>query len=144
MQARGLPRDQRGSSALELVILAPALLLILSVLVFVGRVAVAGQAVQQAAEEAARTASLARSKGHADSTASKTAQDTLTQQGLDCTVVTVKVDTGGFDAPIGQPATVTATVTCPVRVSDLMIPGIPGTRTVTATASSPIDQWRQR
>lgn len=142
-----LPRGtlgERGSASLELVILAPALLLILSVIIFAGRVAIAGQSVQQAAEEAARTASLARSRGDANTTAAAAARDTLAQQGLECTAVTVNVDTSGFNAPIGQPATVTATVTCPVKVGDLMIPGLPGTRTVKATASSPIDEWRQR
>lgn len=139
MRAQG----EQGSSALELVILAPAVLLIISVIILGGRVAIAGQSVQQAAEEAARTASLARTQSDANATAAQAARDTLDQQGLECTVVTVNVDTSGFGAPIGQPATVTATVTCPVRVSGLMIPGI-STRTVRATASSPIDQWRQR
>ena len=139
MRAQG----EQGSSALELVILAPAVLLIISVIILGGRVAIAGQSVQQAAEEAARTASLARTQSDANATAAQAARDTLDQQGLECTVVTVNVDTSGFGAPIGQPATGTATVTCPVRVSGLMIPGI-STRTVRATASSPIDQWRQR
>lgn len=137
-------RDEQGSSALELVILAPAVLLIISVIILGGRVAIAGQAVQQAAEEAARTASLARTQSDANATAAQAARDTLDQQGLECTRVTINVDTSGFAAPIGQPATVTATVTCPVRVNGLMIPGVSGTRTVRATASSPIDQWRQR
>src|SRR3546814_8172222 len=68
---RSRMRGERGSASLELVILAPALLLILSVIIFAGRVAIAGQSVQQAAEEAARTASLARSQGDADATRSE-------------------------------------------------------------------------
>jgi hypothetical protein len=39
---------------------------------------------------------------------------------------------------------VTATVTCKVEVADLAIPGLPGTRTITATASSPVDAYRER
>ena len=41
-------------------------------------------------------------------------------------------------------AQVTATVTCKVDVADLAIPGLPGTRTITATASSPVDAYRER
>jgi hypothetical protein len=50
---------------------------------------------------------------------------------------TVTVDTAGFAAPVGTPATVTATVRCVVNLADLAVPGVPGTRTVTATATSP-------
>lgn len=137
-------RDERGSASLELVILAPMLLLFISVLIFGGRVALAGQAVQQAADEAARTASIARTQGEADQTAAQSARNTLDQQDLDCTSIKVAVDTSGFNAPIGQASSVRVTVTCPVRVGDLSIPGLPGTRTVTATAVSPIDTWRER
>lgn len=137
-------RDERGSATLELVIMAPLLLLFLSVMIFGGRVALAGQAVQQAADEAARVASIARTQEEADQTAAKAARDTLDQQNLDCTIVQVHVNTAGFNAPLGQDSSVTATVSCPVRVGDLAIPGLPGTRTVTATAVSPIDTWRER
>ncbi len=34
--------------------------------------------------------------------------------------------------------------TCKVDVADLAIPGLPGTRTITATASSPVDAYRER
>ena len=56
----------------------------------------------------------------------------------------VTVDTAGFAAPVGTPATVTATVRCVVNLADLAVPGVPGTRTVTATASSPVDTFRER
>lgn len=136
--------EERGSATLELVIMAPLLLLFISVMIFGGRVALAGQSVQQAADEAARVASIARTQEEADQTAGKAARDTLEQQNLDCTIIEVHVNTAGFNAPLGQDASVTATVTCPVRVGDLAIPGLPGTRTVTATAVSPIDTWRER
>ena len=38
----------------------------------------------------------------------------------------------------------TATVACVVNLADLSLPGVPGTRTVTATATSPIDTYRER
>ena len=136
--------DDRGSVSLELVVLGPGLLLFIVAVIFGGRVAVAGQAVDQAAGEAARTASIARTQTVAGSSAEAAARATLAQQGLQCQTVSVAVDTSGFSRPVGTPATVTATVACIVDLADLAIPGLPGTRTVRASASSPIDTYRQR
>ena len=52
--------------------------------------------------------------------------------------------TTGFATPVGTPATVSATVTCVVELSDLALPGVPGTRTVTVTVTSPLDTYRER
>jgi Flp pilus assembly protein TadG len=133
-----------GSSTLELVVWAPGLLLLLGLLVVAGRVNGANAAVEQAAVDAARTASISRTAGAANSRALASAQQSLAVQALQCTSVTVEVDTAGFAAPPGQPSTVTATVTCPVRLSDLSIPGLPGTRTVSHTATSSLDTFRER
>ena len=136
--------DQRGSTTLELVVWAPGLLLLLGLLIVAGRVNSANAAVEQAATDAARTASLARTAASAEQLARQHAQQTLATQGLECTASTVTVDTAGFATAPGQPVTVTATVTCPVRLSDLSIPGLPGTRTVTHTAVSSLDTFRER
>ena len=72
------------------------------------------------------------------------ASATLAGQRLQCVSTTVAVNTSGFAVRPGQPATVSATVTCPVRLSDLAIPGLPGTRTVTHTAVSSLDTFRER
>jgi Flp pilus assembly protein TadG len=135
---------QRGSTTLELVVWAPGLLLIVALLTVAGRVNGANAAVEQAATDAARTASIARTSGAAQTAATAGAQGTLAGQGLQCTSTTVTVDTSGFAAPPGQPATVTATVTCLVRLADLAVPGLPGTRTVTHTAVSSLDTFRER
>jgi Flp pilus assembly protein TadG len=135
---------ERGSTTLELVVWAPGLLLIVALLTVAGRVNGANAAVEQAATDAARTASIARSSGAAQRAAATSAQATLAGQGLQCTATTVTVDTSGFAAPPGQPATVTATVSCPVRLADLAVPGLPGTRTVTHTAASSLDTFRER
>jgi len=137
-------RADRGSTTLELVVWAPGLLLIVTLLTVAGRVNSANAAVEQAAVDAARTASIARNSGAAQEAAVRTAQATLSDQDLQCTTTTVTVDTAAFAAPPGQPATVTATVTCPVRLSDLAVPGLPGTRTVTHTAVSSLDTFRER
>lgn len=139
-----MARADRGSTTLELVAWAPGLLLIVALLTVAGRVNSANAAVEQAAVDAARTASIARSSGAAQDAAVRSAQATLSGQDLQCTTTTVTVDTAAFAAPPGQPATVTATVTCPVRLSDLAVPGLPGTRTVTHTAVSSLDTFRER
>lgn len=143
-RGRWATRGERGSTTLELVVWAPGLLLIVALLAVAGRVNGANAAVEQAATDAARTASIARSAGSAQTAATQSAQATLAGQGLQCTTTTVAVDTSGFAVPTGQRATVTATVTCPVRLSDLAVPGLPGTRTVTHTAVSSLDTFRER
>ena len=137
-------RDERGSTTLELVVWAPGLLLLIGLLTVAGRVNSANAAVEQAAADAARTASSARTAADAIDAAQSGAARTLAAQGLQCTTTTVALDTSGFATPPGQSATVTATVSCPVRLSDLSVPGLPGTRTVSHTATSSLDTFRER
>lgn len=144
MSRRWRSGRDRGSTTLEFVIVAPAVLLILAAAIYAGRVMIAGQTVEHAASAAARTASIARTGPAAQASATAAAQDSLTEQGLRCSSTSVSVDTGGFARPPGTAATVTATVTCVVNASDLAAPGIPGSHTVTATATSPLDTYRDR
>ena len=136
-------RDE-GAASLEVVVLTPALVLLLGLLVLAGRVALARTSVEQAADEAARSASIARTAAGARRAAEDGAQRALSAQSLRCARVDVAVDVGGFAVPVGQPARVTATVTCVVALADLALPGFPGSRTVTATAVSPLDTYRER
>jgi Flp pilus assembly protein TadG len=144
LQHRAESDHDRGSISLELVIIAPAFLLIVAALIFAGRVELAKQSVNAAASDAARTASIARTQDTANGTARSAATSTLASQGIRCVSTTVSVDTSGFGAPVGTPATVTATVSCTVNLSDLSAPGIPGTKLVSATATSPLDTFRER
>lgn len=141
---RRTDRGDRGSTTLELVVWAPGLLLMIGLLIVAGRVNSANAAVEQAAVDAARTASSARSAVGARDMARASAEQTLAAQALQCTTTTVVLDTSGFARPPGQSASVTATVTCPVRLSDLAVPGLPGTRSVSHTATSSIDTFRER
>ena len=92
---------------------------------------------------AARQASLARSPAAAIAAAQLSADAAISQDGLDCNPV-VNVDTVGFSAPLGQPAEVSATVTCIVPLADLVVPGLPGSKTLSYTFSSPLDPYRGR
>ena len=135
--------DERGSAAIELVLLVPALMLLLMFAVAGGRVAIAHGSVQQAAADAARAASIARTGGSAQTSAGAAARATLANQGLTCASVAVTLDTSGFSRPVGTPASVAATVSCTVELSELALPGLPD-RVVSATVTSPLDVFRGR
>lgn len=134
----------RGSASVETVLLAPALLMFLTLTIYGGRVAMARQAVHAAAADAARAASIARTQGVASGTARASATATLAAEGLRCTALQVQVDTSGFSVAVGTPAAVSATVSCTVDLSDLVAPGLPGSRQLVATVTSPLDTFRER
>lgn len=143
-RARSGPDRERGSVTLELAILAPALLLLLGLVVLAGRVQVAAGAVEHAATSAAREASLARTSAGAQATAATAAARELDGQDIRCATSSVTVDTSGFAVPLGQTATISATVSCTISFADLAIPGLPGSRNLTAAATSPLDRFRAR
>ena len=95
--------DERGSAAIELVLLVPALMLLLMFAVAGGRVAIAHGSVQQAAADAARAASIARTAGAAQTSAVRAARATLANQGLTCASMTVTLDTSGSPHPWARP-----------------------------------------
>lgn len=135
---------ERGSVSVELVVLAPVLLLFVLGVVFAGRYALAQQAVQAAAAEGARAASIARSADAAGGAATGAASASLANQDVRCASSTVTVDVTAFALRPGIPGEVSATVVCVVDMSDLSFPGIPGDRTLESTVSSPLDSYRSR
>lgn len=135
-------RPDRGSVTLELVTLAPALILALLFIIAAGRISHAHQAVEAAARDAARQASLARDPDTARTSALSSARSALSREGMDCPAQ-VTVDVAGLTRPAGEPATITAHVSCTVHLADVAITGLPNT-TVTATFASPVDPYRAR
>ncbi|MCB0909492.1 MAG: pilus assembly protein [Nocardioidaceae bacterium] len=135
---------ERGSAAVETVIGVPAFLLFVGLIIFGGRITITHEAVQSAAADAARSASIARSSGDAERFARAAAELSLANQQISCANVAVRVDASGFAAPIGQPASVTVSVSCRLDLADLSVPGVPGTRLIEATMSSPLDTWREK
>ncbi|MBN1092133.1 MULTISPECIES: pilus assembly protein TadE [unclassified Blastococcus] len=136
-------RDDRGSESVELAILLPVGLLLVAMLVIGARIALAGDRISGVAGIAARDASLARSAAAAQQIAADTATTALTSQGLHCIDVQVSVDTSGFTAPPGASASVTVAVTCTVDLSDIGgVAGLPGSRTLHDSATSPLDPAR--
>lgn len=141
---RRLDRRERGSITAEVAILAPALLVVLGLVIAAGRITVAGSAVEQGAAAAARAASIARSPEHAGHAARTAAQASLTGQDVQCADLRVDLDLSGFAAAVGTPATVSARLSCEVPLRDLTVPGMPGTRTLEAGMTSPLDRFRAR
>ncbi len=149
MIAAGQPDRAAGNAALELVILAPVLLFLIGLITAFGRVSTAQNAVSAAAQDAVRQASLQLDPAAAIAAGRASAQAALAQDGLHCDPqVAVNTSgsssTPGFQAQIGQPAAVSATVRCVVSLAQIIVPGLPGSDTISETFTSPLDPYRQR
>ncbi|CUR54353.1 TadE/TadG family type IV pilus assembly protein [Nocardioides sp.] len=136
--------DQRGSASIEATIGLPAFVLFVGLIIFGGRTSVAHQAVESASADAARSASIARTSTDAKHDAQQAAHLSLANQDVHCLRIDVIIDASDFTKPIGHPATVSVTVECVLDLADLSVPGIPGTRVIRSTTSSPLDSWRER
>jgi Flp pilus assembly protein TadG len=144
----GARQSDAGSAALELVVLAPVLLALIALVIAAGRMSIAQSSVDAAARDAARQASIALTPAAAKAAGRESADEALASDGLNCASEVVRVDTGGpdsgFQVPVGAPATVSATVGCKVPLSDLYLPGTPGSHWLWSTFYSPLDVYRAR
>jgi Flp pilus assembly protein TadG len=126
------------------VILAPILLGLLGLVIAAGRTTIAQASVDAAARDAARQASISLTPAAAQAAGQASALAALRQDGLDCSPAVV-IDASQFTSvPVGSPATVTATVSCAVPLTDLALPGLPGTVRLSAAFTSPLDVFRSR
>jgi len=132
-----------GSAALELVILAPLLVALLGLVIAAGRTSVAQGSVDAAAADAARQASISLTPAAAQAAGQASARAALRQDGLDCDPV-VAISTAQFSIPPGEPATVTASVSCTVPLASLALPGLPGSTSLRSRFTSPLDVYRSR
>lgn len=130
--------DDEGSAVLEVVLLAPVLILILAAVVGGARVTLAHQRVDAAAAQAARAASAATSPSAATALARSTAQSAASTSGLDCTSMAVTVDVADFQ-PGGD---VTVRVSCAADLG-AGVPGLSGRRTISGSRSEIIDTYLQ-
>ena len=137
-------RDEAGSVAVEIALLAPALVLVLGLLVAGGRLWFARTTVVEAALTSARAASLARSPGAAAAAGRDAGRESMTTAGLRCASSSVRVSTAAFAVPVGTPATVTSDVTCSVPFGDVLLPGLPGSIELAGHGSAALDTYRAR
>ena len=125
-----------GSIAVELVILAPLVTLLLAVVVLVGRVESTRADIAGAAHAAARDLSLARDPAAAVSEARALVDSTLRVGSYACRRATMRSSITA--------AQVRVTVRCQVGLSDVAVLPVPGSMSVSATATEVIDQHRER
>jgi Flp pilus assembly protein TadG len=131
----------RGSVSVELAILSVPLVALAVLAIVIGRTEIAYNAIAMAAHDAARAATIHRDQASAVDRATTTAYTTLADQQLHCDRVQVTIDASQFTRPVGQPAAVTATVSCRLSYADL---GLGFTRQLQASFSSPVDTFRGR
>ncbi len=143
MRTRRPGRADDGNAALELVILAPVLLGLVGLVIAAGRTSIAQGSVDAAARDAARQASIALTPAAAQAAGEASARAALRRDGLDCAPV-VAISSGQFSVPVGQPAIVSATVSCTVSLANLALPGLPGKASLRASFTSPLDIYRSR
>lgn len=131
-------RGDRGSITVELVVLTPVVLVIALTSLTVGRVVEARQQVVEAARAGAEAAAVLPTVGTAQWVGSMNAAINLIGRTHTCAHATITLDTSHF-APGGY---VTAHVSCLVLLSDVGVPGLPGSMTVSASATAPLDPYR--
>jgi Flp pilus assembly protein TadG len=139
MSLRSRLHDQRGSLALELVVLTPVLVLTLWLVgALTLRAMVAHAQTDNAARDAARAASLERSAAAAQHAAAQTAANSLQRARRTCQAIHVTADTRRF-RPGGA---VQVTVRCTIRLDDLGLGFLPHHPATSATYVVPIDVYR--
>lgn len=137
MRRRRHEVDDRGTLTVELVLLTPLLFALLAFIVGLGRAADARGRLTGAVRDAARAASLTRTPAAAAAAAHDTALADLQGAELECNNPTVATDTRRF-APAGQ---VTVTIGCTLDLSQLLVSGLPGRTSLTATSTVPLDTY---
>lgn len=132
--------DQRGVNSIEAAIALPLLFLFLALVIAGGRIGLAKMTVTSSAQAGARAASLERTAAEAQ----VAAQEVVAAQLNEVCTPRVTASTEGFAVPVGQPASVSTTVACTANLSDVALPGLPGTITLRGAGSSPLDTYRGR
>ncbi|WP_432564534.1 TadE/TadG family type IV pilus assembly protein [Kineococcus sp. SYSU DK003] len=132
-----MKRDDRGSVALEFTLVAPALLLLVLLLLGYARVAQVSATLDTGVRDAARAATTSRSAQAAQHRAYAVVAAAVGPGGCADSLVVEQV--GDF-AP-GRPVTITARCSC--SVADLGLPGLPGTLSVRSSFASPLDPNRE-
>lgn len=129
----------RGSMALELTLLTPVLIAFMMLMAGVGRMVEAQGQVDGAARDGARAASVARTRAAAAAFADQAAKGTLQTRDWCQGGPRIRPDLSAW-APGGQ---VTVLVDCDVDLGGLSLIGLPGTKTMTGTATVPLDTFRR-
>lgn len=144
------PRDERGGASLELVILTPALMGLLSLIMAFAQYAQTENFVDQAARDGARSATAQNVKADAAKVAREAAAGSLVDADESCRdpsslSVTTTMSSGAFEPPNPDDPldieTVTVRVRCTVDLSRLAFLPLGEVR-IERTFTSPLDRYR--
>ncbi|RNM14970.1 TadE/TadG family type IV pilus assembly protein [Nocardioides pocheonensis] len=131
-------RSESGSLAIELAMLAPSILLIFALIFVYGRAAQVNGTLESGTRDAARSVTLARSYDEARDRARAVLLDAMKDAPQSCqNSLHVAV---GLPYEAGRPITVDAD--CTYDISDLGLPGAPGTLTARSSFTSMLDPYR--
>lgn len=129
-------KTQSGSVTVEMVFLAPVLMLLILFGVYASRASESLVQVRHAADQAARSASKV-SRGRVQSVANDVANRTLNNSGTSC--VDFAVSTAVIDQ--GSNSAVRVKVECTIKTQGLALLGV-SERRVSATSTEVLDRWR--
>ena len=135
---RSRRRGQRGTLALEMVILTPVLLLLFMFLLACGRYFQSSSLLESAARDGARSASQARSLNEAQGRVDDAVNRTMSQAVKSCKETASGTITTAFTA--GAPLSVE--VTCTINYRDVGLLGIGGDTKITKRFTSSLDPYR--
>ncbi|MDO4412582.1 TadE/TadG family type IV pilus assembly protein [Cutibacterium sp.] len=133
---------QRGAVAVEAALILPAALMIAAVTAGGWRLSEVRADAQSAAEVAARAGSLAPTVSQGNAVGQRVAQAELS--GTRCSDSVITIDSSALTRPVGSTGFTSVRVRCTVRLSDLLVPGMPGAVHVESTARSTVDSHRER
>lgn len=129
-------KGERGTMAVEMVILTPVLMMLVLLIVAAGRyVSIRGD-VEATARDAARAASLEDSHAQASGIAHQVVQKSL-ESDTNCTAVSL--DTATWH-PAGS---ATVRMRCEVSYEGLGLIGLPGSIDINVDSSAPLDPYRR-
>ena len=131
-------RDERGSLAVEMAIVVPSLLLIFGLIYAYGRAATVNGTLESGTRDAARSATIARSYDDAQYRAERVVRAAIVDLPQSCQSSLLVTVSKNFVA--GEPITVDAQ--CTYGLSDLGLPGAPGSITPTSSFTSMLDPYR--
>lgn len=142
-------RSESGGATLEIVIVAPFVLLLFMLILAFARFAQAENVIDQAARDAARAATAQNQKGKVNGAVDDAARDALNEAPSSCqqtAAASTRLSDEAFEFDEQEETSVelesvSVEVSCVVDMSDLV--GLPlGHVTVTRTFTSPLDRYR--
>ena len=133
---------QRGAVAVEAALILPSLLMIAAMTTGGWWLSEVRADAQSAAEVAARAGSVASTVGEGHAVGQRVAMTELA--GTRCSDPAIIIDSSALALPVGSTGVTSARVRCTVRLSDLLVPGMPGAFHVESTAHSTVDSHRER